>query len=129
NRMAENTKQPEVLRELFDALDNDPFVIAECLARPALSERLIISFAQEQQNGRLALSQGGASNHMQKITLANATYQLPTISDTATGCTPDTWTATSTTNAPTARLAHTAVWTGSEMVVWGGTNLNTGGRY
>ena len=32
----------------------------------------------------------------------------------------DSWTATSTTNAPTARHCHTAVWTGSEMIVWGG---------
>src|SRR5215510_6497517 len=39
HRMASHTKQPEVLRELFDALDNDPFVIAECLARPVLAER------------------------------------------------------------------------------------------
>jgi hypothetical protein len=42
----------------------------------------------------------------------------------------DTWTATSTTNAPEARLGHTAVWTGSEMIVWGGIGgSNTGGRY
>src|SRR5438094_9310218 len=40
DRMAENTKQPEVLRELFEALGNDPFVIAECLARPVLAEQL-----------------------------------------------------------------------------------------
>ena len=40
-RMASHTKQPEVLRELFEALGNDPFVIAECLARPVLTERLI----------------------------------------------------------------------------------------
>ena len=32
----------------------------------------------------------------------------------------DSWTATSTTNAPAARYYHTAVWTGSEMIVWGG---------
>jgi len=32
DRMAKNTKQPEVLRELFDALGDDPFVIAECQA-------------------------------------------------------------------------------------------------
>src|SRR6266513_3167356 len=48
-------------------------------------------------------------------------------------CTLNTWTATSTTNAPAARDWHTAVWTGSEMIVWGGGNdtnyLNTGGRY
>ncbi len=41
----------------------------------------------------------------------------------------DIWAATSTTNAPTARQQHTAVWTGSEMIVWGGAALNTGGRY
>src|SRR5216117_822410 len=41
DRMAQNTKQPEVLRELFDALGNDPLIIAECLARPALAERLL----------------------------------------------------------------------------------------
>src|SRR2546428_268291 len=43
------------------------------------------------------------------------------------------WIATSTTNAPTGRTLHTAVWTGNEMIVWGGTGnfmaLNTGGRY
>ncbi len=38
-RMAQHTRQPEVLRELFEALGNDAFVIAECLARPVLAER------------------------------------------------------------------------------------------
>ena len=37
DRMAQNTRQPEVLKELFEALGNDPFVIAECLARPLLA--------------------------------------------------------------------------------------------
>ena len=45
----------------------------------------------------------------------------------------NSWTATSTANAPSARSYHTAVWTGSEMIVWGGFNgsayVNTGGRY
>src|SRR5438034_7523662 len=41
DRMARNTKQPEVLRELFDALGNDPFVIAECVAKPVLCDRLV----------------------------------------------------------------------------------------
>src|SRR5205807_10023929 len=42
------------------------------------------------------------------------------------------WTATSTTNAPDFRYYHTAVWTGTEMVVWDDANflsLNTGGSY
>ena len=45
----------------------------------------------------------------------------------------DTWTTTNPTSAPSARAGHTAVWTGSEMIVWGGetsgpTYFNTGGR-
>ncbi len=267
-RMAQHTKQPEVLRELFEALGNDPFVIAECLARPALSERLVTNFyahdqrfhgelrqsaeadlrahhtvrqmkqtsgkyseielvrsdsAQDEEkrsaetglkmNGpewdenvqKLAAmfatanpSGGGfggakngkvrspgapitqiktgvlsplqeddgryyvtaivkknkdriklatiewrkepleswrarAENQMPKVMAAtSANYALPTIPDGPSGCTDDTWTATSTANAPSGRASHTAVWTGSEMIVWGGDNgisLNTGGRY
>src|SRR5215471_1625741 len=41
DRMAANTRQPEVLRELFEVLGSDPFVIAECLARPIAAERLV----------------------------------------------------------------------------------------
>jgi len=49
----------------------------------------------------------------------------------------DSWTATSTTNAPEARYYHTAVWAGSTMIVWGGIAnfngyqfyANTGGKY
>jgi N-acetylneuraminic acid mutarotase len=44
DRMAKHTKQPQVLRELFDALGNDPFVIAECLARRALADRLLTNW-------------------------------------------------------------------------------------
>ncbi len=40
----------------------------------------------------------------------------------------DSWTPTSTLNAPSARYQHTAVWSGSLMLVWGGGE-NTGGRY
>src|SRR2546422_7199659 len=56
----------------------------------------------------------------------------------------DAWTATTTVNAPSPRDRHTAIWTGTEMVVYGGHfcdwddgddcvflsyTLNTGGRY
>src|SRR6058998_731900 len=44
DRMAQHSKQPEVLQELFEALGNDPFVIAECLARPVLAERLVTNW-------------------------------------------------------------------------------------
>ncbi len=124
DRMARDTNQPEVLRELFDALGNDPFLVAECLARPVLSERLITSLAQDQRKGRLALSKIGGNNQTRKVILADANYVLPTISQATTGCTPDTWTDTSITGVQFGRSFHTAVWTGSEMIVWGG-----GGRW
>jgi photosystem II stability/assembly factor-like uncharacterized protein len=49
----------------------------------------------------------------------------------------DTWTATDVTDAdlPSIRACHTAVWTGSKMIIWGGgiafgdTDYNTGGIY
>ena len=50
----------------------------------------------------------------------------------------DSWMATSTNNAPDPRYFHTAVWTGNEMIIWGGYYydnhspvyyFNTGGRY
>src|SRR5881396_4175350 len=46
-RIASHTKQPAVLRELFAALGNDPFVIAECPARAVLAERLLTELNNE----------------------------------------------------------------------------------
>src|SRR5437016_6330650 len=129
-RMARDTKQPEVLRELFEALGNDPFVIAECLARPVLTERLAADLSAYDKGQHFALLRTQAACGKFSITTSGkATYTLPEIDP----CTLDTWTATSTTNAPDARYYHTAGWTGSEMIVWGGFNgsshFNTGGRY
>ncbi|MFZ0915693.1 MAG: hypothetical protein WAN04_02270 [Candidatus Udaeobacter sp.] len=133
-RMARNTKQPVVLRELFAALGNDLFVIAECLVRPVLTERLFADLPANDKGQRFALLRYQASVSKFSITtLGTATYFLPKISN-PNGCIDNTWTATSTTNAPAARFRHTGVWTGSEMIIWGGTpdgtnGLNTGARY
>ena len=140
-RMASHTKQPEVLRELFAALGNDPFVIAECLARPIaggavqLAEREGGSAAPRTMAAEdheffdrgvwLAIARGD-SNHLHIIAQRdNAAYKLPEIS-VPLDCTDDTWTATTTVNAPDARDGHTAVWTGSEMIIWGGVNFSSG---
>jgi len=37
--------------------------------------------------------------------------------------------STASENAPEVRNRHAAVWTGSKMIVWGGSSLNTGGVY
>ncbi|HEY4273222.1 MAG TPA: hypothetical protein VGM65_14585 [Candidatus Udaeobacter sp.] len=155
-RIARDTKQPEVLQELFEALGNDPFVIAECLARPILTERLTADLAVVAgvspalavvatplrgvaQNVPQARDYSERHGTQPPVTMAvvSANYALPAISGQSDNWTPsglctDTWTATTLTNAPAGRHYHTAVWTGSEMIVWGGNNgslFNTGGRY
>lgn len=69
--------------------------------------------------------------------VASSTFNLPTLGgryDPAS----DTWLPTTNTGAPSRRYRHSAVWTGSEMIVWGGSEnplsgnspgMNTGGRY
>ena len=144
NRMARDTKQPGVLRELFQALGNDPVVIAECLARPILAERLVREFKSRSSSPQLAgKANREAITNLRPSALRTiahgaadppgVAYTLPEIS-APLGCTEDAWTPTTLTNAPSARWIHTAVWTGSEMIVWGGSDqtsnyTNTGGRY
>ena len=127
DRMAQHTKQPDVLRELFAALGDDSFVVAECLARPVLAQRLITELNNED---RLKLTTiawlKGLPSSVAKVetqalvTMAalNANYTLPAISSPSAGCIDDTWTPTSITNAPNGRMLPAAVWTGSEMIVW-----------
>jgi uncharacterized membrane protein len=54
DRMARHTQQSEVLRELFEALRNDPFVIAECLARPVLAECLFAELLTQDKDAAFA---------------------------------------------------------------------------
>ena len=145
NRMAQHTKQPEVLGELFEALSNDPFLIAECLARPALAERLLtnlytysqtlyekklgknnVSWVKEPLDSWLATTEAQVRN---AIAVPVYNYRLPQTSEGAGSCIDGTWTATA--GPPDPRDNHTAVWTGAEMIIWGGGafGMNTGGRY
>lgn len=71
---------------------------------------------------------------------ADSSQSTPTPTPTPTPTTPlptpspvsgmqNTWKSINMTNAPTPRSSHTAVWSGTEMLVWGGSFTNTGGRY
>jgi N-acetylneuraminic acid mutarotase len=146
DRMANHTKRPEALRELFESLGSDPLVIAECLARPTVAERLVselmtdtadTSFRAKSRNPAAGLvgNSTGSFDFAHDDIAANLDkpgYKLREIS-VAGDCADDTWTPTTTVNAPDARFDHIAVWTGSEMIVWGGLGqvniLNTGGKY
>src|SRR6266540_1852419 len=169
DRMAKHSKQPDVLRELFEALGNDAFVIAECLARPALAERLLASW-----NANDVRSYGERQQREEATLPSNPTGQLTTVASLAApfrfwqARTPkrttntirtltgrytlptdignqgaggrynpniDSWVPT--TVVLSGRSGHTAVWTGSEMILWGGVSFdgsnyqyfNTGARY
>ena len=75
DRMAKHTKQPEVLRELFEALGNDPFVIAECLARPALADRFLTNWYAHDQRVHAIVKQR-AEAELQEQTAVEQIKQL-----------------------------------------------------
>ena len=121
--MAQHTRQPEVLRELFEALGNDPAVIAECLGPADISRAFDRRIYRRKT--KLATVESPQPDALRAMSVAATLGKLSTLfrklpTRMIATCTDDTWTATSTTNAPVRRAGHTAVWTGSEMIVWGG---------
>lgn len=171
DRMAQHSKQPERLRELFSSLENDAYLVAEVIARPALVDRLIRSFFSSDKRFKSAGNfdewwKQSRDSFASKVESARHHYYLPAVVQVQSevgswrpmsalpvstgtvvwtgsemiiwgGCSTsssfcgettggrynpltDTWTPTSTVNAPIERKEHTAVWTGSEMIIWGG---------
>src|SRR3954462_9748573 len=95
-------------------LSNDPLTVAT------------ISWAKEPLQSWLAKRPNKVSTSMAPTT---SHYALPSTQDGG-GCIDDSWTAIS--GSPDGRAGHTAVWTGSEMLIWGGSlssYLNSGGKY
>jgi hypothetical protein len=142
DRMAANTQSPDVLQELFDALGDDPCLIAETLARPNLAEaRIRTAYANDTRfRGEPSASFDAWWAKQRASTPFSAgsgeePYRVPTI--TTSSCNNDTWGAAPSTsgNVPTATGYFASVWTGAEMIIWGGfdgtisTSVNTGGRY
>jgi len=121
NRMATHTQQPEVLCEIFEGLGNDPFVIAECLARPALAHCLVTALDNEDRLQlttiawlRDPLRSGittaereppqkvAAIDSIAKAVEMSRPYQLPAIAKRSSGCTDDTWTPRASPMCPLA---------------------------
>src|SRR5262249_13785062 len=46
DRMARASHRPEVLTEIVAALDDDPFLVAECLVRPILADQRVADLAE-----------------------------------------------------------------------------------
>jgi len=86
-----------------------------------------VSWLKEPRESWLARGEEEARD---AVAVTRRDYTLPKITEGA-GCINDTWTVTS--GPPDARASHTSVWTGSEMIVWGGagfgTYFSTGAKY
>ncbi len=123
DRIARTTRMPERLVELFALLDNDPQRIGECLVRPLLVDRHLAWLEREQPNGA-GMPSPAASQHDFK------TLSMPEVAGQPEAASRDGWRVM---GFPEGRYGHSSIWTGNEMIIWGGFSghhpLNTGSRY
>ncbi len=124
-RIARDTRYPERLLEIYAVLDHDPVLILECLARPALVERL---GGQLVTGDRAVAAEPDARFDPDDVrTVATGRETLPWpgaatdgLSESS-GCpADDTWNPGTLGTPPAVLEEFTTVWTGSEMIVWGG---------
>ncbi len=146
NRIVKNTKDPRILAKLFNALDNNPNLIAEVIARQTLSDRLIrkLIYTNEDMHGKYISELNSCEPDIKNIAeyldyeTRDTEYSVQLNPDLSLNGTfvgemkPDSW--VQLWEVPTGVARHTAVWTGSEMIVWGGEagqqfQVNRGGRY
>lgn len=125
NRIASHTQAPDQLQQIFTALGNDPYQIAECLVRPELAKGLL----QDARSGKPGTTPSRINRHEIKAEAhIEQPLRLPKIN--AASLKPEqaadagVW----LNYGVTERSGHKAVWTGSEMIVWGGA-INSGDRY
>lgn len=123
DRIAVTTRDGRVLNELFAALGHDPYVIAECLVRPIVVERMLRESAPTDAPESLQ-----ASSEKPMITHRTGPFSMPEVMHDA--CTTfDEWhqIEPSSGSLPQPRTRHTAVWTGTEVIVWGGRDASSDG--
>ena len=125
-RIAAGTRFPERLQMIYTALHDDSFLIQETFVRAELAGRLAQELPED------ALPDLDRSDTALVLEVAEPLARLPQPAsqqvDPACGF-QDIWDSGQTDSPPTGRRYPTAIWTGSEMIVWGGDYLNTGGRY
>jgi hypothetical protein len=118
-RMASESRQPAVLKSLFAALDNDPTLAAECLARPVLAERLLQeAFENDERFAGLEFVEWWDDVRPETAAFKAPTvnYQLPQVSNGFGD--DDSWKDTPSIPLDDINgdVEGAAVWTGSEMV-------------
>jgi hypothetical protein len=78
-RMARQTRQPEVLGALWAALDHDPLLVAECLARPVVAERELRRwYEQRDEGGRMSgKDEGGGMKDEASLSALHPSSLIP----------------------------------------------------
>jgi hypothetical protein len=115
---------PDRLLELYAALGHDDRLIEQCLVAPLLVSRMTSSLSDTGRAAEGAFDgRGRDTRGSLRITQApgvgvrddqEGAATPPTWASPREGCFPvDVWNDTSLAGAPTARVGHTAVWTGS----------------
>jgi N-acetylneuraminic acid mutarotase len=145
SRMAVHSKDPGRLQEMFDALGDDPVLIAECLARPALADRWVAHRFEgglpsgPLAHGSLQRTRAGFQDWWARTAptlpsfsassdAAATSYTLPRLAGSACG---EGWSPMAG-SAPRGRDSAFYVYTGSEVIFWGGydgAELGSGARY
>jgi N-acetylneuraminic acid mutarotase len=151
-RMASSTRLPARLEEIYAALGHDRFLFEETVARAAVVDRLARSFFRSDERIHAAVHRvpkrdwdtwwneaGSVFDEGEVVAVASPAGPLPVprrsgVRGSGEACLPDdSWDNASLDAMPGARTDSKSVWTGSEMIVWGGINiygnLASGGRY
>ncbi len=136
-RIERGTQLPERLVEVYEALGDDAFLIQETFARASLVNRLARGFFA--QDERFASTSWDARWRERKERLdertvpavAGAYAEITNGPPRSAGgsCPVDSWNNGILDDAPLPRNLHSAVWTGSVMIVWGGESDQNGLRY
>lgn len=136
-RMARESRDPKMLGRIFAALDDDPALVRECLARPRLAERrLRTRYETENPGDTFSAWWNHARGDYLTTRLPQAWVQaeaaggsaLPDLPEGGMSQPPDSWSATPA--LPRNARDLKAVWTGSEFIAWGGSaTFHRGGRY
>ncbi|ANM29626.1 hypothetical protein ABI59_08610 [Acidobacteria bacterium Mor1] len=106
------------------------------ILRKAWPKQTLNSFMAQDSATTTAAGTGGNrenGDRLEPIPLPPGSIELPTPDDAVSSCTDDSWRGPIR-QQPGARFGHTAVWTGSEMLIWGGFHRGSfgyddGGRY
>ncbi|MCC6133735.1 MAG: PKD domain-containing protein, partial [Acidobacteria bacterium] len=127
DRMARETMAPAILQELLEALGNDGFLFAECLARPVVADRRLRQVF-DQDPGKVSPNRAAVSfdewwSEESRVPreaggVPAAKYSIGPMG--AGTCTSSGWLPISKTNSPGARTSFAMVWTGAEVFIHGG---------